>query len=86
MNKFDELTKGLAQFTTRRAALKKFGIGLSAIGLAMLGLAKNAAAGPPQYQCDCSGLVPSWGCSPKDKKCLRHCGCACSGGVPGITC
>jgi len=27
-NKFDELTKGLAQSVTRRAALKKFGVGL----------------------------------------------------------
>jgi len=26
-NKFDELTKGLAQSVTRRAALKKFGVG-----------------------------------------------------------
>jgi hypothetical protein len=28
-NKFDELTKGLAQSVTRRAALKKFGIGIA---------------------------------------------------------
>src|SRR5438128_921203 len=28
-NKFDELTKGLAQSVTRRGALKKFGVGLA---------------------------------------------------------
>jgi len=33
-NKFDELTKSLAQSVTRRAALKKFGIGLTGVALA----------------------------------------------------
>ena len=28
-NKFDELTKSMAQSVTRRAALKKFGVGAS---------------------------------------------------------
>jgi hypothetical protein len=36
-NKFDELAKGLAQSTTRRQALKKFGVGLAGIALACLG-------------------------------------------------
>ena len=45
-NKFDELTKGLAQSVTRRAALKKFGVGLAGVALAALGLANKAEAGP----------------------------------------
>ena len=41
-NKFDELTKSLAQSVTRRAALKKFGVGLAGIVLASLVAPKNA--------------------------------------------
>jgi hypothetical protein len=43
-NKFDELAKGLAQSTTRRQALKKFGVGLAGMALACLGLANKAEA------------------------------------------
>ncbi len=43
-NKFDELTKNLAQAFTRRAALKKFGVGLAGVALACFGLAKGARA------------------------------------------
>jgi hypothetical protein len=43
--KFDELTKSLAQSVTRRAALKKFGLGLVGMALACLGLAQKAQAG-----------------------------------------
>jgi len=32
-NKFDELTKSMAQSVTRRAALKKFGVGRAPIPL-----------------------------------------------------
>jgi len=39
-NKFDELTKSLAQSVTRRAALKKFGLGLA--GMAMAGAVASA--------------------------------------------
>src|SRR5881392_2380239 len=49
-NKFDELTKSMAQSVTRRAALKKFGVGLAGMALAGL-LARPAEAqvalGPP---------------------------------------
>jgi hypothetical protein len=45
-NKFDELAKGLAQSTTRRQALKKFGVGLAGMALACFGLANKAEAGP----------------------------------------
>ena len=41
---FDELAKGLARSVTRRAALKKFGAGLSGVVLAALGLANKAEA------------------------------------------
>ena len=43
-NKFDELTKNLAQAVTRRAALKKFGVGLAGMALACFGLANSAKA------------------------------------------
>ena len=45
-NQFDELTKSLAQSATRRAALKKFGVGLAGMALACFGLANKASAGP----------------------------------------
>ena len=44
-DKFEELAKGLALSTTRRQALKKFGVGLAGIALACFGLANRAAAG-----------------------------------------
>src|SRR5947207_10968096 len=40
--KFDELTKAMAQSVTRRAALKKFGVGLAGMALACFGLANQA--------------------------------------------
>jgi hypothetical protein len=43
-NKFDELTKSLAQSVTRRAALKKFGVGLAGMALACFGLTNRAEA------------------------------------------
>ena len=43
-NQFDELTKGLAHSVTRRAALKKFGVGLAGMALACFGLASKAEA------------------------------------------
>ena len=45
-DKLDELAKGLAQSTTRRGALKKFGVGLAGAALAALGLANKAEADP----------------------------------------
>ena len=56
-NKFDELTKQMAQSVTRRAALKKFGVGLAGMALACFGLANNAGAGSNnKYKC------VSWHC------------------------
>ena len=52
-NKFDELTKSMAQSGTRRGALKKFGVGLAGMALAAFGLADKAGAarrvGPQGY-------------------------------------
>ena len=62
--KFDELTKAMAQSVTRRAALKKFGVGLAGIALACFGLANKGEAQtgclPPASLCQnnndcCSG-------------------------------
>ena len=44
-NRFDELAKGMAQSVTRRAALKKFGVGLAGLALACFGLTPSAKAG-----------------------------------------
>ena len=44
-NLFDELTKSVAQSVTRRAALKKFGLGLTSMALACFGLANRSEAG-----------------------------------------
>ena len=60
-NKFDELTKQMAQSVTRRAALKKFGIGLAGMALACFGLTNKARAttisGYVRYRYHSSGLV-----------------------------
>ena len=42
-NKFDELTKGLAQSVTRRQALRRFGAGVAWAVLAVLGFGNNQA-------------------------------------------
>ena len=67
-NRFDQLTKGLAQSATRRGALKKFGIGLAGIALAALGLANKAEADPQPclpsgHPCGSSGQCKSRCCS-----------------------
>ena len=72
-NKFDELTKQMAQSVTRRGALKKFGVGLVGMALACFGLASRAhAAKGSDCGCvsdaDCNGTshclngvcVPNW--------------------------
>ena len=57
-SKFDELTKAMAQSVTRRAALKKFGVGLAGMALACFGLANRAHADgiPCQSNKDCGSL------------------------------
>jgi hypothetical protein len=67
-NKFDELTKNLAQSVTRRAALKKFGVGLAGMALACFGLVNKAEAK---------------GCKPNGSSCQNN-GQCCSGYCFGL--
>ena len=54
--KFDQLTKGLAQAVTRRQALRRFSIGLAGLGLALVGLPRSSQA---QSQKGCALLGES---------------------------
>jgi hypothetical protein len=65
-NKFDELAKGLAQSTTRRQALKKFGVGLAGMALAGIGLANRAEA---SKTCKAYGAV----CKNSAECCSSYC-------------
>jgi hypothetical protein len=80
MNKFDELTKQIAQSVTRRAALKKFGVGLAGMALAFFGLTNSALAAkhkPCTTNADCeSGQV----C------CNGYCDGFAYGSIPGNPC
>jgi len=67
-HQFDELTKSLAQSVTRRAALRKFGVGLAGMALFCFGLANKAKASPK----------PTEPCLPLSYVCKRHSDC-CSG-------
>jgi hypothetical protein len=49
---FDELAKTMAQSATRRAALKKFGVGLAGMVLACVGLADKAEATTKTGTCE----------------------------------
>ena len=74
-NKFDELTKGLAQSVTRRAALKRFGLGSAGMALAALGLANKAEAAPAcKSDADCGGLTCCNGKCVDLNSDVRNCG------------
>jgi hypothetical protein len=45
-DKFDQMTKDLAQSVTRRGALKRFSLGLAGFALASLGLIGKTEAAP----------------------------------------
>ena len=81
-DQFDELARGLAQSVTRRAALKKFGVGLAAVVLASLGLANKAEANQKTtFVCNCSGTVAYFGCDPQGRKfdrCVQYCAPRCT--------
>jgi hypothetical protein len=79
-NKFDELTKSLAQSVTRRAALKKFGVGLAGMALVCFGLANKAQAG----NCHPSGYI----CCAYPAKHCKPCQNCCSGSssCTGLAC
>ena len=80
---FDELARNMAQSVTRRAALKKFGIGLAGIALATLGLAQ---AGNKHYHCNCKigydyGCTARYGNGSDGLACINYCGLHCQGPV-----
>jgi hypothetical protein len=85
-DKFDELTKDLAQSITRRGALKKFGVGLAGFALAAVGLANEAQAKKLRFHCHCGSV--NYGCDPNSatfSACVFYCGGstdkgACGGG------
>lgn len=86
-DKFDELTKSVAQSVTRRGALKRFGVGLAGLALALLGVPNVAQADPPRFHCHCGS--PNYGCDPNSptfSDCVFYCGSstdkhACGGGA-----
>ena len=71
-NKFDELTKSMAQSVSRRGALKKFGVGLAGMALACFGLANKAEATNP---CLPSGTLclPRGGWGGQGQSCSKCC-------------
>ena len=73
-NKFDELTKTMAQSVTRRGALKKFGVGVAALALTALSLPNKTEAKGTNYVCNCH--QPDFGCAkhhPGDLYCSGRC-------------
>jgi hypothetical protein len=68
-NKFDELTKNMAQSVTRRGALKKFGLGLAGMALACFGLANQAKGANG----GCRGSGQKCGTLHNSKGCLYCC-------------
>ncbi len=60
-DKFDELTKAMAQSLTRRSALKKFGVGLAGAVLACFGLADRAQANDRKVACQNCIAWCRWG-------------------------
>jgi hypothetical protein len=95
-NKFDELTKQMAESVTRREALKKFGVGLAGMALASFGLADQAQATKAPKPCStnadchsgevcCSGSCVDDGksyCSPGDTCCCYRKGKFCGTKLP----
>ena len=78
INKFDELTKNMAQSVTRRAALKKFGLGLAGMALACFGIAPKAEAGG-----ECNACLKGCEANGGSKKlCHDFCATACGGKPP----
>src|SRR2546422_848019 len=77
-HKFDELTKGLAQSTTRRGALRKFALGLAGVVLATLGLENKAHANTVRSSAIGQLECCTWNCMTEggDYK-TKTCGASC---------
>ncbi len=58
-NKLDEIAKGMAQSVSRRQALRRFGVGLVAIGLASFGFANKSQTMRHWSDKDCLGPCPT---------------------------
>ena len=85
---FDELTRSMAQSVTRRAALKRFGVGLAGMALTCFGIATAAHAGKLKPRnCDadtdclsgeicceslCVAEIPDW-CNQTNNDCCCRC-------------
>jgi hypothetical protein len=87
-DRFDELTKSLAQTVTRRRALKKLGVGLVGMALACVGLT-NKAQGQSKPGCknnkECAHLGESYVCCDGGygvKVCMPHKSWCENGGKP----
>ena len=82
-NPFDELTKSMAQSVTRRAALKKFGVGFAGLLLTSLGLTNSAEAQSQVKLYNCRCHQGDFGCQkhyPNDAtNCLGYCTSWCAG-------
>jgi hypothetical protein len=87
-NKFDELTKQMAQSVTRRAALKRFGIGLVGMVLGWFSLENRAVAGTvcvTDSDCGSTGVCCSGMYNPVPKWCDRSVDlCCCKAGKTAI--
>src|SRR5438105_3181755 len=79
-DKFDELAKGLAQSLTRRNALKKFGLALSGMVLALFGPSKAQASNHCLSSAECEGICVRGHCRPVNYRNCNYCrgswGCA----------
>jgi hypothetical protein len=53
-NRFDELTKSMAQSVTRRAAVKEFGVGLAGMALACFGHGEPCGT---KCNSDCEAMI-----------------------------
>src|SRR5262245_3559445 len=70
-DKFDEMTRGLAQSVTRRQALPRFGVGLAGGVLGFFGFPSKAAVQSTGYACCryCSLASPVAICEPPGSHC-----------------
>src|SRR5215831_15639212 len=83
-NKFDELTKSMAQSVTRRAALKKFGLGIASMALACFGLANRAEAHrQPNYGAPCATNADCSSGYCRVTSAGGFCGCVTNADCPG---
>src|SRR5437899_6706286 len=83
-DKFDQLAKSLAQSVTRRAALKKFGVGLAGMALACLGLTNSALAG--SYKLSYKRCTANADCRSGEVCCNGYCDGFAYGSIPGNPC